>query len=799
MNTEDTYQKPAVLTNTMHDYASSDVAPTPTHRVKSSAPSARVRKHSSARFRRVDESRPEQQLPSVAMPKIQRISMVPTEIQRNPLRCFWQGGKRDLPADEPTEQGLKAAAIAASAWRRMALRRRLALALLIILQTVVATWSLSNTFPYPWLKSSEVAILGMFVILFSWISFGFWTAAAGFWMLWKRTKAFVVAELSVALDDAAPLRSRTAVLMPIANESVDRVFAGIEANYRSLAGTGDLSKFDFFILSDTADAERQVQEALAWADLCRSCQAEGKIFYRHRRNNIRRKSGNIADFLRRWGSSYDYMIVLDADSVMSGESMVRLARMMDRYPKAGIIQTSTTTVNCDSLFGRVQQFAGRAYGGVLTAGLRFWQLGESYYWGHNAIIRVAPFVKQCGLRRLPGKAPLGGEILSHDFVEAALMGRAGYEVWVVQDVPGSYEETPPTLADELKRDRRWCQGNLQHMRLLLADGLRFGHRAIFFTGIMSYVSGLLWLLFLILNTVEIAAQAYLPVIYFSSEPSLFPIWPQWHPEWAIALLTTTAVLLFLPKLLSLLIIVRNRETHLFGGFIALSASILLEMTVSTLLAPIRMWFHSKFVIVTLMGRQIKWGPQFRTDNETRWRDAIRLHGVATLVAIGWMTGMLWVNPAASVWLVPVVLSLIVSIPLSVLSSRVSLGRTLRRWRLFLIPEEVSPPRIIRDLQGAIEDRQRKAKTDAFVCAAVHAYANNLHLKLTRCRGPKSPEARKQNQSLVQDALDAGPAILSAADKARLLRDAASMAFLHRSIWRIRDPNIAGQWGIGDLQ
>jgi membrane glycosyltransferase len=473
--------------------------------------------------------------------------------------------------------------------------------------------------------------------------------------------------------------------------------------------------------------------------------------------------------------------------------------MMDRYPKAGIIQTSTTTVNCDSLFGRVQQFASRAYGPVLTAGLRFWQLGESYYWGHNAIIRVAPFVKNCGLRRLPGKAPLGGEILSHDFVEAALMGRAGYEVWVVQDVPGSYEETPPTLADELKRDRRWCQGNLQHMRLLLADRLRFGHRAIFFTGIMSYASGLLWLVFLILNTMEIAAQAYLPLIYFSSEPSLFPIWPQWHPEWAIALLTTTAVLLFLPKLLSLLIIVRRRETHLFGGFIALSTSILVEMAVSTILAPIRMWFHSKFVIVTLMGRQIKWGPQFRTDNETRWRDAIRLHGVATLLAAAWMSGMLWINPAASVWLVPVVFSLMISIPVSVLSSRVSLGRALRRWGLFLIPEEVSPPSIIRYLQGEVQKLKSRAKSDAFVCAAVQAYANHLHLKLTRRRGPKSAEARKQNQSLVKDALNAGPAILSAADKAKLLRDAASMASLHRSIWRIRDPNIAGQWGLGDMQ
>ena len=267
------------------------------------------------------------------------------------------------------------------------------------------------------------------------------------------------------------------------------------------------------------------------------------------------------------------MIVFDADSVMAGETLVRLARIMDRHPEAGIVQTAPTTVNCDSFFGRLQQFASRAYGPMLTAGLRFWQLGESYYWGHNAILRIAPFVEYCGLSRLPGKPPLGGEILSHDFVEAALMGRAGWEVWVLHDLPGSYEESPPTLADELKRDRRWCQGNLQHLRLLFGDGIRWGHRAIFTMGVMAYASALLWFAFLVLNTVEIALQSLLPPIYFSSEPNLFPVWPQWHPEWAIALLSTTAVLLFLPKLLSLLLILRNREAHLFGGIIPLCASI----------------------------------------------------------------------------------------------------------------------------------------------------------------------------------------------------------------------------------
>ncbi|MET0503331.1 MAG: glucans biosynthesis glucosyltransferase MdoH, partial [Candidatus Binatia bacterium] len=491
-----------------------------------------------------------------SMPKIRRQSMVPSAIDRHPWRRFWKHrlckGRRAVPSPTQSES---------PGWQRAARYRRITLALLITVQTLAASWSLTNTFPYPWLKGSDIAIVGMFAILFSWISFGFWTAAAGFWTLWRRVKVFTADDLLG--EEPQPLRSRTAVVMPICNEAIDRVFAGLEASYRSLAATSELHHFDFYVLSDTADPEKQVEEEIAWAETCRAVQGFGKIFYRHRRNNVKRKSGNIADFLRRWGRNYDYLIVFDADSVMAGETLVRMARIMDRHPTAGIVQTAPTTVNCDSFFGRLQQFASRAYGPMLTAGLRYWQLGESYYWGHNAILRIAPFVEYCGLSRLPGKPPLGGEILSHDFVEAALMGRAGWEVWVLHDLPRSYEESPPTLADELKRDRRWCQGNLQHLRLLFGDGIRWGHRGIFTMGVMAYASAPLWFAFLVLNTLEIALQSLLPPIYFTSEPSLFPVWPQWHPEWAIALLSTTAVLLFLPKVLSFLLIWRNREAHLF--------------------------------------------------------------------------------------------------------------------------------------------------------------------------------------------------------------------------------------------
>ena len=268
-------------------------------------------------------------------PKIRRLSMVPSPIDRNPLRRLWRriccGAKSRTTRQQSdaVSTGARTGQSQYARWRRAARFRRIGLLILITLQTLAASWSLTNTFPYPWLKGSEIAIIGMFAVLFSWISFGFWTAVAGFWMLLRRVKEFTVADLCSEQEDPRPLQSRTAVLMPICNENVARVFAGLEASYRSLAATSELRQFDFYVLSDTSNPETQVEEEIAWAQTCRAVQGFGKIFYRHRRNNIRRKSGNIADFLRRWGRNYDYMIVFDADSVMAGTTLVRLVEIMD--------------------------------------------------------------------------------------------------------------------------------------------------------------------------------------------------------------------------------------------------------------------------------------------------------------------------------------------------------------------------------------------------------------------------------------------------------------------------------------
>ncbi|MGH7843597.1 MAG: glucans biosynthesis glucosyltransferase MdoH, partial [Candidatus Binatia bacterium] len=596
------------------------------------------------------------------------------------------------------------------------------------------------------------------------------------------------------------LRSRTAVVMPIFNEDVNRVFAGLEASYCSLAATGQLAHFDFYVLSDSQDPDTWVEEELAWAETCRALQGFGRIFYRHRRNNIKRKSGNIADFLRRWGRNYDYMVVFDADSVMTGETLVRLARIMERSPRAGIVQPLPMMANRESLLARVQQFAGRVYGPMLGAGFHFWQLGEGFYWGHNAIIRVSAFIQHCGLFRLPGDPPLGGEILSHDFVEAALMARAGWEVWIAPDLGGSYEEVPPALLDELTRDRRWCQGNLQHLRLLCAAGLRPGHRAMLFMGVMAYASALLWAVFLALSTVRVAAESLLPPIYFLPTPSLFPIWPQWHPERAIALLSMTAVLLFLPKFLSLLLMVSTGKRKSLGGLAHLCASIILEILLSTLLAPIRMWFHSKFVLLTLMGRQIKWGPQRRHDGGTDWREAIQYHGVSTLFAAFWISLVWWVNPAFSWWLLPVPVALLFSIPVSVYSSRPTVGRALRKLRLFLIPEELAPPEVINRLEASLHQRRsRSPQNVGFTRALIDPEARAVHVALLRDKAQRSAKTVARNQELREKVLTEGHEQLSRSDKLRLLKDAGILTAMRPEAGQLNESKLVLQQRLTELQ
>jgi membrane glycosyltransferase len=646
----------------------------------------------------------------------------------------------------------------------------------------------------------ELAIIIVYSILFAWISVGFWTAIMGWFTIMRRYDRFAASRaLSEPLEPGEA--ARTAVLFPICNEDTPRVMAGVKTTYLSLQRTPGADRFDIHILSDSGGADKWMEEEAAWAALVEELGARGRIFYRNRKVNLKRKSGNVADFCRRHGRDYEYMAVFDADSVMRGDTLSDMVHIMERRPRIGILQTAPACFGRETLLGRLQQFANRAFGPMFAAGLHFWQLDDAQYWGHNALIRVEPFMRHCGLPRLSGKPPLGGDILSHDFVEAALMRRAGWEVWLAFDLTGSWEECPPNLLSELKRDRRWCQGNLQHLRLLFTEGLFPAHRALFLNGAMSYASALLWFLFLMLSSAEAVLQAVVGPDYFTATRSLFPAWPVWQPLWALVLLSTTGVLLFFPKILSyLLIVFKTRRAKLFGGAPRLLASILLEVAFSALLAPIRMLFHSKFVCITLLGRKIGWGSQQRDDRPTTWSEALRFHGGGALFGLLW-GGVVWLYaPRFFWWIAPIVLPIVFSMPLSVLTSHDGPGRWLRKKRLLLIPEETSPDKEITDVArftAEMEDAPVPLglpREAGFLRALLDPGVNGLRraLLLRHKRNP-GEAARARSARLVEKTLEQGPGTLSAGEKHCLLRDPDGLLKVHRQAWTADGDAVRKAW------
>ena len=734
-----------------------------------------------------------------ATPPIRRTKVVPEPWRTNILVRGWRRltGRSNPPAPKIDERVLPHAR-----WRTVGSIRRYILLVLMLGQTIVAGWYMKGIMPYQGWSfvdldeimhqslmqtaqqvlpyALQTSILILFGILFCWVSAGFWTALMGFLELLTGHDKYRISGASAG-NEPIPEQARTALVMPICNEDVTRVFAGLRATYESVAATGDLDRFDFFVLSDSNDPDICVAEQQAWLDVCRETEGFGRIFYRRRRRRVKRKSGNLDDFCRRWGGDYKYMVVLDADSVMSGECLTSLVRLMEATPDAGIIQTAPRASGMDTLYARMQQFATRVYGPLFTAGLHFWQLGESHYWGHNAIIRMKPFIEHCALAPLPGKGAFAGAILSHDFVEAALMRRAGWGVWIAYDLPGSYEELPPNLLDELKRDRRWCHGNLMNFRLFLVKGMHPVHRAVFLTGVMSYLSAPLWFFFLLLSTALLAVNTLMEPQYFMEPRQLYPLWPQWHPEKAVALFSTTIVLLFLPKLLSI-ILIWAKGAKAFGGKFKVTLSMLLEMLFSMLLAPVRMIFHTRFVRAAFLGWAATWNSPQRDDDSTPWSEAIRRHGPQTLLGAAWAALVLWLNPSFLWWLVPIVGSLMLSIPVSVISSRVKLGLKSRDESLFLIPEEYAPPRELSATAEYTYENRYRALNDGFVRAVVDPQQNALACALATSRHREAEPIEWLRAERVRQALKLGPKAIDNNLRMALLSDPVALARLHALVW-----------------
>ena len=672
--------------------------------------------------------------------------------------------------------------------------RRIVFFGLVFVINLLATLWLTDFFWRLGFHKAHGLILGLFFILNGLLTLGAMHALAGVWDWMKgRRRAICITDIVKGQD--GPLKHRHVVVMPVYNEDIVKVCARVEAIHRSIEATGQLKAFDFYILSDTTNLDCWVEEEVAWTNLCRRLDGFGRIYYRRRRKNENRKAGNIGDFVRNWGGHYDSMVVLDADSLMDGGDIVKMARTMEMYPRLGILQTPPKLIRGGSVFTRMQQFAMRLYGPLFIRGLNYWQLNAGSYWGHNAIIRVRPFSEFCELPALPGREPFGGRILSHDFVEAALMVREGWEVWLAWDIAGTYEEAPPTLVDHLKRDRRWCQGNLQHLWLIFARKFPLPSRMHLFMGIMAYLGSPLWFLFLLFNT-------WVAWDRVDSGLSLLPfegfVGHHFHIErtsQALLLTGWVALMLFLPKILALIGAVLHGPTRRsFGGGIALIAGVMLELFLSMLLAPCIMFFHTLMIFGMILGRSVSWGNQTRETDGTGWQEAFVVHGPAMLAGIAWSALAFSIGKAFTLWMSPILLGMLVAVPMSVLTSRVRYGKGLREQNIFAIPEELNPPDIMKlaDAAHAAVDPALTALApgrEGVIAAVVDPYVNGVHVSLL---DPADPV--EDHGELAERMLKEGVEALKKEELTNLLYHGPSMLTMHRAVWSRPFEALHLSWG-----
>ncbi len=581
------------------------------------------------------------------------------------------------------------------------------------------------------ITSLQWVFLFLFSLNFIWISFAFSQALLGFLINLKPRL--------IKKDEATP-SFKTAILFPVYKEEPGRIVAAIKAMREDLLKQAP-GQYAFFILSDTNQADTWLAEEKAFIELFETQNEDCPVYYRRRANNQERKAGNIAHWVSNWGGAYEAMIVLDADSLMSAQSMVTLSRRLAAAPHIGLIQTLPTLISASSLYGKLQQFANHCFGPIYAEGLSAWHGLSSNFWGHNAIIRTRAFADSCSLPILPGKAPFGGHILSHDFIEAALLRRAGWGVRFDTDIQHSYEEAPPSLTDVIVRDRRWCQGNLQHGRILLAHDLSFPTRLHIFSGMMSYLSAVLWLS-LIMVGLAIAVQAQLVRPEYFANPSLFPIWPVFDAERALDLFVVSMAIVLAPKLFGWFAALVNwRRCKQFGGPILLTLSTLFETLMSALYAPILMVAQFGVVCHILMGRDSGWNPQSRDDGALSLAQVTRAHRGHTLfgLALAGISYSLSIN--MFYWLLPISGGLMLSIPLSWLSGGAKRAKPFTILGLLRAPEEKRPSPIVKSLLEQIQVTQEQMPvTSPLVCLDQHAALCKWHLaQLPLIDAPKPDE------------------------------------------------------------
>ncbi|WP_303360931.1 glucans biosynthesis glucosyltransferase MdoH [Paracoccus sp. (in: a-proteobacteria)] len=615
----------------------------------------------------------------------------------------------------------------------------------------------------------QIALLALFTPTFAWVGFSFCSMLAGLFAARPHD------------PQGAPGRARLAVVMPVYHENAATSISLLVALARDLDRAGLGGRAEIFVLSDSRDPAVAVNETLA-VSAAREM-SPLPVWYRRRAENTDRKSGNLAEFWRRWGGRYDQVVVLDADSVMTGDTIARLSARMEADPGLGLIQTMPMLVGGETIFARVVQFAGRVYGPTIARGVAAWSGQTGNYWGHNAIINSRAFAAACGLPRLPGKPPFGGTILSHDFVEAAALCRAGWKVRLDHDLRGSYEGCPPTLLDMATRERRWAQGNLQHLRLLGMRGLRGISRVHFIIGVLGFLMSPLWLGLILVGLmlsgwVLLSTPAYFPDYY-----QLFPDWPVFDSRRMLWLFIAAMAFLLVPKLIATFRAWWRPLARDAGGKRRLLASALFEILLSALIAPVQMLIQTRQIWDILRGRDSGWEAQHRAGHMPSWGYVLRHHWAHVALGLGTLAVLAWFSPAQLIWLSPIVAGLILSPFTSRYSASPVFGRWARMRGLLVTPEERATPAILADAVAIARNLPRPVAGDASVLRlGEDADALARHLSLLT-----EPQPAGAAQRL--------PAITAEAKIAHAATRTEALSFLDRpeTLAMIATPALLDRW------
>ncbi|MFL2544833.1 MAG: glucans biosynthesis glucosyltransferase MdoH [Longimicrobiales bacterium] len=554
---------------------------------------------------------------------------------------------------------------------------------LVLITTLAVSYLTGSVLSSGGITPLEVLILVLFSLTFCWISISFWNAVIGAILILFRIDDTELHNIKKPIGGPGSLNSKTALIMLARNENPEQTLDCLRSTLKSLIETEQYACFDAYLLSDSDDKTICIAEEILCESLSQSMPKGINLYYRNRKDNTGHKAGNIRDFCQRWGKNYEFMVILDSDSIMEGETLIELSSLMELNPTAGLIQTVPQPINQKTLFGRILQFSSGLYGPVVSWGQTFWYSNSSNYWGHNAIVRTSAFTDSCGLPNLPGEPPFGGEILSHDFVEASLLKRAGWDLFMLPHIKGSYEMVPEDMFSYVKRERRWAQGSLQHLRLLGSKNLHFMNRIHFLMGAMGYLSSVLWISLLISSTIYILSletgtsffflAPFLPLSDFSENSSKYMLSP----------LLITGYVLFLPKFLSFMVATIQYHKG-FREILLIALSTIAETIFAILLAPILMFYHTAFILGFLSGGKINWNPSHEREMAVSWKSAFTNTAFITISCIVWVTPILWYSPSFFLWMLPVFIGPALANPIVCLTTRRGPLKWVDKLNLFLI-------------------------------------------------------------------------------------------------------------------